>query len=101
MVCSGLVGRYSGQLSGLVLAAPGGVWEPCEPAVQSRAALGGVRAFSAFLFPPFLWRSKEKGVGCRGEAPAGCNEGLQTHPARIANAGATPDARCAGASTAS
>ena len=78
MVCSGLVGRYSGQLSGQVFAVPGGVWEPCEPAVQSRAARGGVRAFSAFLFPPFLWRSKEKGVGVQGlKTPAGCHEQAQ------------------------
>ncbi len=66
MVCGGLVGRYSGQLSGQVFAVPGGVWEPCEPDVQSRPTLGRLRAFSAFLFPPFLWRSKEKGVGVRG-----------------------------------
>ena len=30
-------------------------------------------ALSAFLFPPFLWRSKEKGVRVQGRiAPAGC-----------------------------
>jgi len=35
-------------------------------------------ALSAFLFPPFLWRSKEKGVRVQGRiAPAGSNE---THP---------------------
>ena len=43
----------------------------CEHRREPLAAgEGRAQCGAAFLFPPFLWRSKEKGVGCRGEAPA-------------------------------
>ena len=73
MVCSGLVGRYSGQLGGQVFAVSEGVMEPCEPAVQSRPARGRLRALSAFLCPAFLWRSKEMRGGAEpGASRAHC-----------------------------
>ena len=63
MVCGGLVGRYSGQLSGQVFAVPEGVWEPCEPAVQSRPARGRLRALAPFFAPRFFGKTKKCGSG--------------------------------------
>ncbi len=79
MVCVGLVGRYSGQLSARVFAVPEGVWEPCEPDVQSRAALGGVRAFSAFFAPRFFGAAKKCGSGCGVEDPTGSHAVRKQH----------------------